>query len=193
MPALHAGILASLRGSAAVMCQHIMGDTYATVDELLATVGNTTCGGAVQEKANNLFFRRTQKQDEDISRYCASLVMLYNRAYEPDQRSHLTFQRQFLIGLRDREIARMLIEREPPIEQNIEALRTAAVTIFERRTWSAQNDQQHKQLNQGCQYPQGTAPPAARTHGEPMELGGVNKPKGSGKRGQVSNGNTAGQ
>ena len=72
MPALHAGILASLQGSANVMCQHIMGDTYATVDLLLAAVGNTTCGGAVQEKANNLFFKRAQKQSEDISQYCTS-------------------------------------------------------------------------------------------------------------------------
>ena len=87
----------------------------------------------------------------------------------------------------------MLIEREPPIEQNIEALRTAAVTIFERCTWSAQTDQQHKQLSQGRQYPQGAAPPAARPQGEPMELGAVNKPKGGGKRGQVSNANAAGQ
>ena len=95
MPALHSGILASLRGSTNVMCHHIMGDTYATVDLLLAAVGNTTCGGAVQEKANNLFFKGAQKANEDISQYCASLEMLYNCAYEPNQRSHLTFKGNF--------------------------------------------------------------------------------------------------
>ena len=85
----------------------------------------------------------------------------------------------------------MLIEREPPIEQDIEALRTAAVTLVERRTRAAQNEQQHKQLRQGRPALQ-AALPAARNHGEPMELGAVNKPNGGGRRGQVSNANAAG-
>ena len=71
MPALHAGILASLQGSASVMCQHIVGATFPTTDALLAAIGNATCSGAIQEKANNLFFSRTQRADEDIGRYCA--------------------------------------------------------------------------------------------------------------------------
>ena len=191
MNSICAGILASLRGDAEVMCQHITGATYPTTEELLVAIGTATCGGAMQEKANNLFFSRGQRADEDIGRYCASLVMLFNRAYTVDQRSHYTFQRQFLIGLRDREVARMLIEREPPIAQNIPALRTAAVTLVERRNKVAQNEQQHKQLRQGRPAPQ-AATPTVRNHGEPMELGAVNKPGGGGKRGQVSNANAAG-
>ena len=82
---------------------------HITVDLLLAAIGNTTCSGAAQEKANSLFFKRAQKANDDISQFCASLEMLFNRAYEQDQRSHSIFQRQFLIGLKDREITRMLI------------------------------------------------------------------------------------
>ena len=189
---LMAGILASLRGDAAVMCQHMTGETYEDVEGLLAAVGNVTCGGAAQAKAINLFNKRYQSKNEDINRFCASLEMLFNRAYEPDQRSHHVFERQFLIGLRDREVVRLIIERDPPIEQNIPALRNAAVTITERRTLCEQSEQQHKQLRQGRQNPQGPAATPARSQVEPMDVSSTNKPnksKNGRKQGQVSNAN----
>ena len=133
---LLARILVSLAGKAAIMCQHITGDTYGTVEELLEAIGNATCGGAIQEKANNLFLNRLQHKSEDINQFCASLQMLFNRAFDEDQRSYLTFSRQFLSGLRDRDVAKAIIEREPPVAHNVEALCEAAITIEEHIPYS---------------------------------------------------------
>ena len=47
---LLAGILLSLHGDAEVICHHITADTYGNVEELLAAIGNLTCGGTIQEQ-----------------------------------------------------------------------------------------------------------------------------------------------
>ena len=181
----------SLRGNAAVMCQH--------VDELLAAVGNATCGGAIQEKANNLFLSRLQRNSEDINQYCASLQMLFNRArraYDEDQRSFLTFSRQFLSGLRNRDVARAIIEREPPVGQMVDALREAAITIEERRNYFKQSNIMNKALAGGHQAPGNPGLAPGRSHSEPMELGSINQQnkgkKPSGNSNSVSNANVVG-
>ena len=190
---LMAGILAALRGKAAIMCQHMTGETYLNVDALLTAIGNVTCGGAAQDKASNLFFKRYQGDDEDISQFAASLAMLFHRAYEPDQRAHHVYRRQFLIGLKDREVVRLIIEREPPVEPNIEALRNAAVTLFEKLTLRKQSEQQHREIRRGIVNPQGRSTAPARSQVEPMDVSSADKSKSKsknkGKQGHVANAN----
>ena len=66
-----------------------------------------------------------------------------------NQRSYLTFSRQFLSGLHDRDVAKAIIEREPAVAHNVEALRKAAITIEERRNYYRQSNYMNKALSGG--------------------------------------------
>jgi hypothetical protein len=161
------------------MCQHLSPFTFDSSNALLAAIGDATCGGAIHEKANNLFLSRAQKANEDISQFFSSLEMLWNRAFDVNSRSFQTFFRQFLAGLSNREVAKAIAEREPPIPPNLEDLRHAAIEIEERKNYYRYSNVMHQVLAKGGKSTEAYVPPAPSSNyrGEPMEIGSINKPR----------------
>ena len=189
----NAGIMGSLKGSALAMCQHLVPWDYLTSTEMIKAIGDATCGGAIQEKANNLFLSRAQKQNEDIAQYCCSLEMLYNRAFNTGERSFLTFYRQFLAGLQNREVAKAIAEKDFRPE-NIDDLRHVAIEVEEKKNYFKQSNAMHSVLTKGGKVINAYTPPSlsnsSNYRGEPMEIGAVNKPKNQARNPPKGNSNS---
>ena len=109
------------------VCEH---DAW-TMNQLAATM---------QQMGRNIFdgFRQMQQQQQQERQEFQEFrgngrgVLVEGEESFDQPRHHRIYcvPPKFLIGLKDPEISRMLIEREPLITRNIEALRAAAVTFI---------------------------------------------------------------